>query len=64
MRYLIGLLAIGLLVACDDKPPKRTVFDGQLKAIEKARGVEGQLRESAERRADETARATDKVDTD
>lgn len=63
MRYLIGLLAVGMFVACGDKPPQRTVFDSQIKLKEKARAVEGQLKDAAERR-DEEVRNIDKVDTD
>jgi hypothetical protein len=53
MRYCLVLFVV-TLVACNDKPPAKTVFDPQVKALEKARGAEGNLRESAERRAEET----------
>jgi ABC-type uncharacterized transport system auxiliary subunit len=60
MKYAIVLLAMAMLVACDDKPPQRTVFDPQVKALEKARAVDGQVREAGERRADEVR----KIDSD
>lgn len=63
MKYLTGILALVVLVACDNKPPQQTVFDSQIKLKEKARAVEGQLKEAAERR-DEEVRNIDKVDTD
>lgn len=46
---LLVLLALGLLVACNDKPPEKTVFDAQLQSLKKARQVEDKVRQDAER---------------
>ncbi len=60
MRYTIVLLAMATLAACDDKPKQRTVLDPQIKALEKAGSVAGQVREADERRPDDVR----KIDTD
>lgn len=52
MRIVLLGAALMLAAGCNNEPPERTVFEEQLKAKEKARAVEGQLRESAERRAE------------
>lgn len=51
---LAGALAALLLSGCEDKPPAGTALDPQMKALEKARAAEGQLREAGERRAAES----------
>ncbi|GEM_PF-4926847 len=56
----VALILLCVLAACEDKPPARTVFDPQLKALQKARAVEGQVRQAAERRADEAEQAETK----
>lgn len=52
-RFLIPM--IGLLAACDASPPPppqerapNPVFEAQIQAVEKARAVQGQVREAAE----------------
>lgn len=59
MRRVIWLVLLVGLAGCGDKPPARTVFDAQLKSIDKARAVEGQLRQAGERRAEEAESATE-----
>lgn len=58
MRRMIWLVLLFGLVSCEDKPPARTVFDGQVQALDKARAVEGQVRQAGERRAEEVEAAT------
>lgn len=58
MRRMIWLVLLFGLVGCEDKPPARTVFDGQVQALDKARAVEGQVRQAGERRAEEVEAAT------
>jgi hypothetical protein len=53
MRRMIWLVLLCGLIGCEDKPPARTVFDPQVKALDKARAVEGQARQAGERRAEE-----------
>lgn len=53
-KLLIGGLSAVLLAACQDKPttpppaPKTSVFDPQLKALEKAKGVESVVKQQAD----------------
>lgn len=58
MRRMIWWVLLFGLVGCEDKPPARTVFDGQVKALDKARAVEGQVRQAGERRAEAVEAAT------
>jgi hypothetical protein len=59
MRTLAMLVLVtAALAACgESKPPERTVFDPQVQALKKARGVEGQMQEDAERRREQVERA-------
>lgn len=50
MRIVLLGAALMLVAGCNNEPAERTVFDEQLKAKDKARAVEGQLREAAEQR--------------
>jgi len=44
MRYLMILGVVLVLVGCgDQKPPERTFADPQVRALEKARGVQKQV---------------------
>lgn len=53
MHYLTLLCVAGLLAGCgDSKPPERTFADPQVRALEKARGVQKQVDADAERRRD------------
>ncbi len=58
MRRMIWWVLLCGLVGCEDKPPARTVFDGPVKALDKARAVEGQVQPVGERRAEEVEAAT------
>lgn len=51
MTCLVAVAAI--LVGCNQPPPEKTVFDPQVRALKKARQVEGQLQQAAEQRRDE-----------
>jgi len=58
MRCLLMLLAVLPLAACNDKPPPpKTAFDPHVEALEKARAIEGELREAAARREADAERA-------
>jgi hypothetical protein len=43
-------LSAAVFAACNDKPPARTVLDPQVEALDKARAVDGQVRDATERR--------------
>ncbi|WP_273148871.1 hypothetical protein [Methylophaga thiooxydans] len=47
MKYSI-LLSILLLAACNEEPVDKTVWDEQLKTMDKARDVEKQVLDAAE----------------
>lgn len=46
-KYLLVAMAI-LLTACDQDPPEKTVWDDQLKTMDKARDAEQQVLDAAE----------------
>lgn len=51
MRVTLAVALTALLLSgCEDKPPAGTVVDPQIETLEKARAVDGQVREAAERR--------------
>lgn len=51
MRYLMLLCVVGLMAGCgDSKPPEKTFADTQVRALEKARGVQKQVDADAARR--------------
>ncbi len=51
MRYLTLLCVASLMAGCgDSKPPERTFADPQVRALEKARGVQQQIDTDAARR--------------
>ena len=51
MRYLTLLCVVGLMAGCgDSKPPEKTFADPQIRALEKARGVQKQVDTDAARR--------------
>ncbi len=59
MRAPIALLAVALALAgCNQPPPEKTVFDPQVRALKKAKAVEGQLQQAAERQRQQTEAAT------
>ncbi len=60
MRYLILLCAVGLMTGCgDQKPPEKTFADPQVRALEKARGVQKQIDTDSERRREAVDGQTD-----
>jgi hypothetical protein len=51
MRYLMLLCVAGLMAGCgDSKPPEKTFADPQVRALEKARGVQKQVDAGGEQR--------------
>jgi len=46
-KYLLVVLAL-LLTGCEQEPPEKTVWDDQLKTMDKARDVEQQVLDAAE----------------
>lgn len=58
-KYLIAVTAVLILTACDNEPPEKTVWDDQLKTMDKARDVEQQVLDAAELQRQQIERATD-----
>lgn len=53
MCRLLSIFAlIAVLAGCNEPPPEKTVLDAQMRALKKARAVEGQLQQAAEQRRD------------
>ena len=51
MRYLMLLCVVGLMAGCGgQKPPEKNFADPQVRALEKARGVQKQIDADAARR--------------
>lgn len=51
MRMLLSVaVAILALAGCNEPPPEKTVFDPQVRALKKARALEGQVQQAAEQR--------------
>ena len=47
-KFLLAAAALLLLNACDTEPPEKTVWDEQLKTMDKARDAEQQVLDAAE----------------
>ncbi len=59
MRATLALLVVAVAVAgCNQPPPEKTVFDPQVRALKKAKALEGQLQQSAERQREQAEAAT------
>lgn len=59
MRAPLALLVVAIAVAgCNQPPPEKTVFDPQVQALKKAKALEGQLQQSAERQREQAEAAT------
>lgn len=62
-RIIAGLFVVISLTACPDKAPenagdpRNTVWGDQVKALDKARGVEQTVRDSAERNREAESKA-------
>ena len=62
-RIVAGLVVVILLTACPGKPPESvadprdTVWGDQVKALDKARGVEQTVQEAAERAREAESKA-------
>ena len=59
MRVIYILIALTVTVlGCNQPPPEKTVFDPQLRALKKAKAVEGQVQQGAEQRREQAEAAT------
>ena len=59
MRTLfVVALVLGSVLGCNQPPPEKTVFDPQVRALKKAKAVEGQAQQSAEQRREQAEAAT------
>lgn len=47
-KYFLAVTVIVFLSACDSEPPEKTVWDDQLKTMDKARDAEQQVLDAAE----------------
>lgn len=58
MHKRIAIMFIAALLAgcSDSKPPQKTVFDPQIEAMKKARGVEQKLEAAAQRQRENVER--------
>jgi len=59
MRATFALLVAAFaVVGCNPPPPEKTVFDSQVRAVKKAKALEGQLQQATERQHDQAEAAT------
>lgn len=49
VKYTLIVFAMLWLVACDQEPPEKTVWDDQLNTMDKARDAEQQVLDAAEK---------------
>ncbi len=47
-KYLLLMLSVFVLMACDQEPPEETVWEEQLNTMDKARDVEQQVLDAAQ----------------
>lgn len=47
-QSILAVTAVFILTACDTEPPEKTVWDDQLKTMDKAREAEQQVLDAAE----------------
>ena len=52
------MMAMLVVLGCNQPPPEKTVFDPQVRALKKAKAVEGQVQQSAEQRREQAEAAT------
>ena len=58
--YLMLVVSLLALSACDNEPPEKTVWDDQLKTMDKARDAEQQVLDAAAQQRQLIDQATDK----
>lgn len=58
-KYLLLGLSLILLTACDREPPEKTVWDEQLKTMDKARDAEQQVLDAAAQQREAIDQATE-----
>lgn len=59
MRATFVLITAMLIVlGCNQPPPEQTVFEPQVRALKKAKALEGQVQQSAEQRREQAEAAT------
>lgn len=46
-KYVLLIFSFLLLAACDNEPPEKTVWDDQIKTMDKARDAEQQVLDAA-----------------
>jgi|GEM_PF-1884346 len=46
-KLLVVVCALFMLIGCDNEPPEKTVWDDQLKTMDKARDAEQQVLDAA-----------------
>lgn len=54
----LPMAAMLAMLGCNQPPPEKTVFDPQVRALKKAKAVEGQVQQSAEQRREQVEAAT------
>lgn len=57
-KYLFLIMTMLFLSACDQEPPEKTVWDDQLKTMDKARDAEQQVLDAAEQQRQAIDQAT------
>ena len=58
MRAIYVLMtAMVTVIGCNQPPPEQTVFEPQLRALKKAKALEGQVQQSAEQRREQAEAA-------
>lgn len=58
MRTVFVLVLAVSGLGCNQPPPEQTVFDPQVRALKKAKALEGQVQQSAEQRREQAEAAT------
>ena len=55
---LMLMMVVVAVLGCNQPPPEKTVFDPQVRALKKAKAVEGQVQQAAEQRREQAEAAT------
>lgn len=57
----LWMVAAVTVSGCNPPPPEKTVFDPQVRALKKAKAVEGQLQQAAEQQREQIEATTESV---